>query len=347
MTRTARIAHLGLGAFARSHQAWYTQAVSDDWGIVAFPSRISPDLVNQGYRYGLIERGPVRDTVSVIDSVMATSVEALSNPDIAVVTMTVTEAGYLRGARPVQRLIDGLRSRRDIGGGPIALVPCDNVPLNGQVVKNALFALAEPEFTSWIGDNVSFVSTMVDRITPAATRADLAVAEELLGWRDSIPVVTEPFTEWVMQGSFPAGRPAWQNAGAQFVADVEPYERRKLWMLNAAHSLLAYRGLERGLVTVFEAWGTLSAEVEQLWTEAREVLTLDAGELDAWLATLRIRWENPRMEHLLAQIALGGEQKIPARIGAVITARAEAGLPPGTAELETIAAWERYEKATQ
>ena len=346
MSRPARIAHLGLGAFARSHQAWYTQAVSDDWGIVAFPSRVSVSLVDQGYRYGLIVRGPSSDTASVIDSVVATSTDVLSNPAIAMVTITVTEAGYLPGARSLRRLIDGLADRQTGGGGPIALVPCDNVPSNGTVLRDALLALAAPSLGGWIRENVSFVSTMVDRITPAATVSDLAIAEDLLGWRDAVPIVTEPFTEWVLQGNFPAGRPAWENAGARFVDDVEPYERRKLWMLNAAHSLLAYRGLERGFTTVFQAWESLRAEVEQLWSEAREVLGLDPQELDTWLAALRIRWENPRMEHLLSQIASGGEQKIPARIGAVIAARAEAGLPPGTAELETIAAWERYRKAS-
>jgi fructuronate reductase len=344
MARTARIAHLGLGAFARSHQAWYTQHASDDWGIVAFPSRVSPELVAQGFRYGLITRGPEADSIEVIDSVVATSEDPLAEPEVDIVTMTVTEAGYLPGARPVQQLADGLRMRRDAGGGPLTIVPCDNVSANGNVVRDLVLTLVAPDLASWIDDNVSFVSTMVDRITPAATPADLIIAEELLGWHDAVPVVTEPFTEWVLHGDFAAGRPEWEHAGARFVDDVEPYERRKLWMLNGAHSLLAYRGLELGFTTVNAAWGSLRPEVEQLWNEAREVLGLDSWELDSWLEALRIRWQNPRMEHRLSQIAAGGEQKIPARIGAVIDRRREAGLAPGTAELETIAAWERYRK---
>ncbi len=115
-------------------------------------------------------------------------------------------------------------------------------------------------------------------------------------------------------------------------------------MLNGAHSLLAYRGLELGLTTVFEAWRALAPEVEQLWREARAVLPLPLAEVDEWLAQLRIRWQNPRIEHRLEQIAQGGEQKIPARIGAVVRKRQEAGLPAGSAELETIAAWERYKE---
>jgi fructuronate reductase len=347
VTRTARIAHLGLGAFARSHQAWYTQTATDDWGIVAFPSRISDELVQQGYRYGLITRGPESDTVEVIDCIVATSVDALASHEIAVVTVTVTEAGYLPSASPPQRLVAGLRGRRESGAGPLAIVPGDNVPLNGAVLRKAILDAADPDLGAWINDNVSFVSTMVDRITPATTPADVRIAENLLGWHDAVPVVTEPFTEWVLQGDFPAGRPEWEKVGAQFVDDVEPYEQRKLWMLNGAHTLLAYRGLELGYQTVFEAWNTLASEVEQLWAEAREVVTLDATNVDPWLAELRIRWQNPRIEHRLEQIAQGGEHKIPARIGAVIRKREEAGLPAGTAELETIAAWERFKETVQ
>jgi fructuronate reductase len=346
--RAPRIAHLGLGAFARSHQAWYTQVAalpessSADWGIAAVTGRVGPALADQQFRYGLIVRGPESDTASVIESVVALDAGAIANPDVAIVTLTVTEAGYLIGSRPPQLIVEGLRERRRSGGGPIAVVPCDNVPGNAGVLRAAVIELAEPELASWITSNASFVATMVDRITPATTVADIRIAEELLGWADAVPVVTEPFTEWVLQGDFPAGRPAWERAGAQFVDDVEPYEQRKLWMLNGAHSLLAYRGLELGLSTVYEAWGALAPEVEQLWAEAREVLTLGPDDIDPWLRALRIRWQNARIEHRLEQIASGGEQKIPARIGAVIRRREEAGLQAGTAELETIAAFERY-----
>jgi fructuronate reductase len=344
--RAPRIAHLGLGAFARSHQAWYTQAASDDWGIVALSGRVVPELAAQDYRYGLIVRAPEADFVTVIESVVASVPEAIADPEIAIVTLTVTEAGYLPGARPPRVLVDGLRSRRDAGGVAISIVPCDNLPSNGQALREGVLAAAEPELATWIETQVSFVSTMVDRITPATTVADVEIAEQLLGWHDAVPVVTEPFTEWVLQGDFPAGRPEWERAGAQFVDDVEPYEQRKLWMLNGAHSLLAYRGLELGLTTIFEAWGALAAEVEQLWQEAREVLPLPADDVDHWLVGLRIRWQNPRIEHRLEQIAQGGEQKIPARILAPATKRKEAGLPVGVAETETVAAYMRYRRGT-
>jgi fructuronate reductase len=347
MTRTVRIVHFGVGSFARSHQAWYTASTGGDWGIAGHRGRVLGALAGQGYRYGMIVRGPETDSVTALDSIVATAdVASLANPEVALVTLTITEAGYRPGEPAPAELVDGLRQRRSAGAGPIAIVPCDNLPSNGRVIREAILALAEPELASWIDDSVSFVSTMVDRITPATTEADQAIASEALGWRDSVPVVTEPFTEWVLQGSFPGGRPAWENAGAEFVDDVTPYEDRKLWMLNGAHSLLAYRGLELGCQTVFEAYADpgLRAEVEQLWGEAREVLALDSESVDAWLAALRIRWANPRLEHRLEQIALGGEQKIAARIFTVDEARRRAGLPIGTAGVETVAAWQRYEQ---
>jgi fructuronate reductase len=347
MTRSPRIAHLGLGAFARAHQAWYTQEVSDGWGIVAIPNRstaILDRLREQEFVYSVVVRHPDFDVVGEMPTVVAISADALADPAIAILTMTVSEAGYLAGAHPIGLIADGLRARRAGGGGPIAMVPCDNVPANGRALRDVLLASVDADLASWIDDNVSFVSTIVDRITPATTDADRATARERLGWDDQIPVVTEPFTEWVLQGDFPAGRPAWERGGAQFVDDVEPYENRKLWLLNAAHSLLAYRGLETGHETVFDAWAdpVLAAEVEQLWVEAREVLELPPADVDEWLAALRIRWQNPRIEHRLAQIALGGEQKIPARILSVASRRKEAGLPVGVAETETVAAYMRY-----
>jgi fructuronate reductase len=366
MARQPRIAHLGLGAFARSHQAWYTQAASDDWGIVGLSGRVLEPLAAQGFRYGMIVRGPESDSVTEIDSVIgaaetwATGGAALADaaladaspesavladPAIAIVTLTITEGGYLPGQPAAATLVSGLRARRESNAGPIAIVPCDNVPSNGRVIRDAVLSVAEPGLASWIDDTVSFVATMVDRITPAATEADREIASAALGWRDAVPVVTEPFTEWVLEGEFPAGRPGWEVAGAQFVDDVRPYENRKLWMLNGAHSLLAYRGLESGYETVSEAFAdaALQAEVEQLWADARVVLDLSADDVDDWLDALRIRWANPRLKHRLAQIAQGGEQKIAARIFSLDEARRAAGLPISTAGVETVASWLRYD----
>lgn len=377
-----RIVHLGLGAFARAHLLWYTQAANgsgtaEQWGVAAFTGRsaaAAQALARQDGRYTLLVRSPDGDAPTTIDALVAVHDgadedawrEYLRRPEVGVVTLTVTEAGYRRTstgaldrhdpdvARDVVtlsagdgavtapgRLVDGLRARRAAGTGPVAVVSCDNLPDNGRVARRVTLDLAsavDPSLAAWIEEHVSFVSTMVDRITPATTDADRAVVRKLTGREDRSPVITEPFSEWVLQGDFPAGRPRWEVAGARFVDDLEPYERRKLWLLNAGHSLLAYAGLARGLTTVAEAFADPScrAELEQLWSEAADVLTLPA---DDTTSALRERFANARIEHRLAQIAQDGSAKLPVRILAVAQARAVAGLPVGRAGAGVVAAW--------
>ena len=224
-----------------------------------------------------------------------------------IVTLTVTEAGYVRGGdggldteraehpddlaalrsdrtasvrTTPARLVAGLAARRAADAGPLAVVSCDNLPENGAAaarVVNDFAALLDAGLADWIDDNVSFVTTMVDRITPATTQDDIdAVPTELTGRADAGPVVTEPFTEWVLSGEFPGGRPAWEDAGARFVDDITPFEERKLWLLNGAHSLLAYAGSARGHQTIAEAVTDPVCRdwMIQWWTEASGNLTL-------------------------------------------------------------------------
>ncbi len=356
-----RIVHLGLGAFHRAHQAWYTQVANDSgegdgWGIAAFTGRTpaaAEVLAAQDAIYTLIERGSTKDTARLIESISSAAdggdetrwSDAVADPAVAIVTLTITEAGY-RATGPASagaRLVDGLRARRAAGAPALAVVSCDNLPENGTVVRDLVRGIAagEPGLVDWIDSTVSFVSTMVDRITPASTPHDQAVALELTGFADAAPVVTEPFSEWVLSGAFPSGRPDWEVAGARFVDDIEPFERRKLWLLNAGHSALAYLGLLRGRTTIAEAMADTVCRdaLEQLWAEASPVLPFDDAELDAQLATLRARFENARIEHRLVQIAQDGSQKLPPRILDVAAARAHAGLPVGSAEARTVAAW--------
>ena len=378
---TVRIVHLGLGAFARAHLLWYTQRANelsepaDRWGVAAFTGRsaaAAAPLRAQDGRYTLLVRSARLDEAEVVDALVSVHDGAdgdawrgyLRRPEVGVVSLTVTEAGYRRDAdggldlsdadvvgdlerdavdstTAPGRLVDGLRARRDAGAGQIAVVSCDNLPDNGAVLRRVTLEMAsavDESLADWIAQNVSFVSTMVDRITPATTDTDRAITFVLTGRSDRAPVVTEPFSEWVLQGDFPAGRPAWYRVGAQFVDDLEPYERRKLWLLNAGHTLLAYRGAQRGCSTVAEAFADplCRAEVEEFWSEAAEVLPLPT---ETALAALRERFSNPRIEHRLAQIGRDGSQKLPVRILAVAQARAAAGLPVGQAGAGVVADW--------
>ncbi len=348
--------HLGLGAFFRAHQAWYTDRAPDaaEWGIAAFTGRsaaLAETLRAQDCAYTLVTQGPSGPTfeqIASLSDVRAASdqdawLDYLSRPEVAVVTITVTEAGYHGGVGGAPaRLLAGLQARRSAGAGAISLVPCDNLPDNGPVLRAAVLSLAaEPGLSAWIEDHVDFVTTMVDRITPATTEADRLLVLERTGFDDRAPVVTEPFSDWVLSGDFPAGRPAWD---ATFVSDVEPYERRKLWLLNGAHSLLAYAGILRGHETVQQAVAdaTLRGWVEQWWDEAATRLPQDRGDTDDYRAALLTRFANPGIRHLLAQIAMDGSQKIPARILPSLRAERAAGRMP-TGSTRVLAAWARYQ----
>lgn len=376
-----RHVHLGLGNFFRAHQAWYTQHAPDagEWGIAAFTGRsprLAETLTAQDGRYTLVVREPGGDRFEPIDSVVAAHAASdhaawlgyLADPAVALVTTTVTEAGYLRGpaggvdaeavaadvaalradprapvATAPGRLVAGFLARRAADAGPLTLVPCDNLPENGTVLAEVVGATAElvdPTLAAWIEANVGFVTTMVDRITPATTPEVVALVATATGTEDRAPVVTEPFSEWVLAGEFRGPRPRWEEAGATFVDDVAPHERRKLFLLNGAHSLLAYAGSAAGHETVAEAMAdpAVRSWVESWWDEATAHLELPRPVLDAYRTALVARFANPAIRHLLAQIAADGSQKLPVRILPTLRAERTAGRMPVGA-VRALAGW--------
>jgi fructuronate reductase len=316
------------------------------------------------------DRPEVVSAVSEVSAELDDWRRCFARPELALVTSTVTEAGYRRAAdggldrddpevaadlaalrddgtdaevaTAPGKLVLGLAIRRahDLPG--VAVVPCDNVPDNGAMAERVIGELAtaaDPDLAAWITDNVSFVTTMVDRITPHTTDDDRA-AVRASGVDDPVPVVTEPYVEWVLSGDFPQGRPRWEDVGARFVDDVVPWEHRKLWLLNGSHSLMAYAATLRGHDTVEQAISdpVVRGWVEQWWDDAARHLPLPAEEIDAYRAALLERYANPRIRHLLRQIAADGSQKVPIRI--LPTVRAELGqgrVPTGAARV--LAAW--------
>ncbi|MGI5143040.1 MULTISPECIES: mannitol dehydrogenase family protein [unclassified Streptomyces] len=379
-----RILHLGLGNFFRAHQVWYTDRApgADEWGIAAFTGR-RPDAAEvlhaQDGLYSLITRGPDGDRFDVPAALSAVHpgtdhaawLDYWRQPALAVVSLTVTEAGYTRSAdgglgldrhdvradihalreNPSARvltaagkLVAGLEARRAVGLGPVALMPCDNLPGNGAVLERVVRELAErtgrPEPVEAVDKQAAFVTTMVDRITPATTDEHRAAVLAQTGLMDASPVVTEPFTEWVINGDFPAGRPRWEEAGATFTDDVTPYEERKLWLLNGAHSLLAYATPLRGHETVAEAVADPVCRewLEDWWMVACRHLTLPQEGLRDYRAALLKRFSNFRIRHGLAQIAADGSQKLPVRIVPALRRERERGeLPLGATRV--LAAW--------
>lgn len=362
-----RIVHLGLGAFHRAHQVWFTQRADPDWGIAAFAGRsntLADTLRAQDCRYPLVERGPDADTfhqmTALVRAYGADRAELfnqlVADPDVAVLTLTVTEDAYrpdpadviadaaaLRGGGTPHtvpgRLLAALRARRLSGAGPIAVVPCDNLLANGARIRAALFELAtgvDRDLAAWLADQVSFVDTVSDRITPATTGGDLALVASATGLADRAPVVTEPFAEWILSGEFPAGRPAWERAGAVIVDDIRPFERRKLRLLNGAHLLLALTGPRRGHDTVAEAMAdpVLRRLTEEYWASA----THGVPQAGAYLQQLRTRFDNARICHSLLQITMGAEAKLRERIVPLVDELLANGADP-TPALRVVAAW--------
>ena len=276
----------------------------------------------------------------LVEKITEAFTSAIANPQTAIVTLTITEAGYGMDASghvdtvnppaTLHRLAVALETRRRVNGQPIAVVSCDNMPSNGVLLKVAmgdLFASFGAESVAWMNANVSFVSTSIDRITPKTTEADIATVLAETGWDDCSPVVTEPFRDWVLEGDFPLGRPAWENAGARFVDHIEPFENRKLWLLNGSHSLLAYAGQLRGHETVAQAIAdeTCLEWVEEFWNEAVQHLPADGLDLPNYRAALLGRFRNGKIAHRLAQIAIDGSNKLRVRIAPVAKAEIAAG----------------------
>lgn len=370
------IVHIGTGAFHKAHQAVYTDTALEhggDWRITGVSLRsadVARTLNPQNGRYLLLTRDEEGDSarlIASIDRVLVAPedpeavIAAIADPATRIVTITVTEKGYgvdratggLDPAHPaiaqdlaamvptglIGFLVAGLARRKT----PLTILSCDNLPENGHITRRLVTEFArhrDPALADWITKNVRFPSSMVDRITPAATDKTLADAAALLGHPDAAAVETEPFTQWVIEDDFAAGRPAWDKAGAVFVADVAPYEKMKLRMLNGAHSLLAYAGFIAGYDTVAEAMkdANLRRIAERQMIAAAATLPPVPGiDLDAYRVELLARFANSAIAHRTYQIAMDGTEKLPQRITAPM---AESDTPEAFAF--AIAAWMRY-----
>ncbi|MEO6826515.1 MAG: mannitol dehydrogenase family protein [Microbacteriaceae bacterium] len=292
-------------------------------------------LPEVGLDLALIERELIRDPADVAGAATKIGEEAASHTAIGL-------------------LVRGLARRYRRGGPPLTVLACDNVVNNGAMVKRVVLSLAaavqveEPVRAGWLGwleESVSYPSSMVDRITPAATDHDHAEAFALLGLEDEALVVAEPFSQWVIEDDFAGPRPAWERAGAILTADVTPFERAKLRILNATHSLLAYIGVLAGYATIADAVAD-----DQLRAIARRILdddilpTLQAPEgldLARYRDEVLSRFANPALAHTTIQIAMDGSQKLPNRVLGTASDRIAAGyVPAGLAFV--IAAWIRF-----
>ena len=386
------IVHLGLGAFFRAHGALYIeeamQESGGDWGILGVSLR-HPDLRDrlapQDYAYTACELGPDGETLRIGTAVQSMLVvpenpgallDAMADPSIRIVSLTVTEKGYCHApstgkldfshpdivadlANPEQPvsapgfLCRALDRRRKAGLTPFTVLCCDNLPENGAMLRGIVLELAarmDADLASWIEAECAFPSTMVDRIVPATTDADIERLAERTGVFDAAPVMHEPFRQWVIEDRFTGGeRPDLGAVGVELVDDVRPYEHMKLRCLNGTHSALAYLGYLAGAETVSEAVArpALSGFIRHLWSnEIIPVLTPPPGvDLHAYADALMARYANPGIRHRTWQIAMDGSLKLPQRLLGSIAENLAAGHAPEGLFL-VIAAWMRYTSGT-
>ncbi|MBV8448858.1 MAG: mannitol dehydrogenase family protein [Hyphomicrobiales bacterium] len=353
------------------------------WGIVAASLRHTSTrdaLAPQDGLYTLAVNSAEGEQLRVIGALRglivapenpAALLAALANPTIRIVTLTVTEKGYCHDpatgelnedhpdiradlstpSRPRSTtgfLAEALRLRRAAGTAPFSIVSCDNLPANGQTLRRVLArhaSLSDPDLGAFIAGEVAFPSTMIDRIVPATTDTDRADLSQRLGLSDAWPVITEPFTQWVIEDDFPQGRPRFEEYGAELVRDVAPYETMKLRLLNASHSTLAYLGYLAGYETIAETVGNKSFArlVAGLMDEEMgPTLSLPAGaDVEAYKRALLERFRNPALRHRTWQIAMDGSQKLPQRLLAGARERIAVHAPITRIALG-VAAWMRY-----
>jgi mannitol 2-dehydrogenase len=284
--------------------ALYTHELAQsgsDWAIVGLglmpaDTAMADALGRQDYLYTLTERMTGSATTGVIGSLIDMRIASadhniaeatITDPMVAIVSLTITEAGYREPATGQTSTCDVLAqcldARRTANGAPLTILSCDNLPGNGDVTKRAVLAAARRrsvELATWVETTCTFPNSMVDRITPAATTADSQWLHSELGIDDQRPVVAEQFRQWVIEDNFAAGRPNWESVGVLFTDNVHQWELYKLRMLNAGHSCLAYLSALAGVTYVDEAMAhsVIRPYVEQLLSdEAVPTLSEIAG----------------------------------------------------------------------
>ncbi len=337
---TPAIVHIGVGGFHRAHEAVYTDdllglGLAREWGICGVGLRpedapMRDALVPQDGLYTLLTRDAGGDNARVIgslvrylyapDSEQAVR-DVLASPQTRLVSLTITEGGYGLGpgGRPgaaFSLLADALQARRAAGTPAFTVLSCDNLPGNGDAAKRALLAAApDPALAQWIEESAAFPNSMVDRITPQTTDADRELVRAEFGLADAWPVVCEPFKQWIIEDRFADGRPPWEQAGAQFVPDVAPYEAMKLSLLNGSHFAMAYLGFLAGFGTVpaVMADPDFRAFITRLMDDELTPLLppVPGINLAEYKATLLHRFGNPVIKDQIARLCQNGSGKFP------------------------------------
>lgn len=375
-----RIVHFGVGNFHRAHQAWYTSKL-EDWfitGVVMSNEKLYSELLESKYRYTLgiwDADGLSTEEICVFDNVILASknsndvIEVIADPKTQIVTLTITEKGYHLDANgkcldwdstPIKRdlhsdqpitaigiLVAGIVKRHNMQGTPLTVISCDNLSNNGKKLGKLIFEFIskkEPRSVQWMLENVVFPCTMVDRITPHLSESAIREIQSV-SVKSKLPVVgTEAFSEWIIEDRFNVSKPDWEKQGAKIVVDVASFEERKLRLLNAGHSFLAYSGLKKGYEFVHEAIAdkTLKSDVKLLWDETGMTVSVPASNsLDEYRKAILNRFSVRSMRHSLNQIAMDGSIKLKERLRPVWEVRCKLGLSSPMI-LKAVSVWAEF-----
>ncbi|WP_417425365.1 mannitol dehydrogenase family protein [Hoeflea sp.] len=387
-TLSPGVLHVGIGNFHRAHQASYFHRLFElgqdhDWaiigaGVMQFDAAMRQKLAGQDWLTTIVGLDPEGYKASVIGSMIdfiaidpGKLIVAMTDPQIRIVSLTVTEGGYFLSAEtggfdpthpaiirdaaaPGQPqtvfgvIIAALKARRDAGLAAFTVMSCDNLPENGHVARATILGLAQmadPEFAEWIASNVAFPNSMVDCITPATGSREIDLVRTTFGIEDAAPVVCEPFRQWVMEDDFPQGRPSLEKVGVEFVANVAPYELMKLRILNGGHAAIAYAAALLGHHYVHDAMADpLVAGFLAKLTQDEILPTVPAipgVSMNDYVATVAKRFSNAALGDTIPRLCLDGSNRQPKFILPTIEARLAAGQPVNGLALE-VALWCHY-----
>lgn len=358
-------------------------AEGGDWRIIgaSLRSAVARDqLTSQEGLYTVVARDVNHETLRIIGAIdrvlfapedPAALISVLSDPGTQIVTLTITEKGYCH--EPATGCLDRnnpdiiadindlnlpqtapgflvaalLKRRRQQSGG-MTILSCDNLTDNGKVTQSVILELAsliDPALCGWIEREISFPSSMVDRIVPAITKQDRQYVENVIGLIDQCPVITEPFSQWVIEDRFVTGRPKWETGGATFVESVAPFEKIKLRLLNGSHSCMAYMGHVMGIEFVHEVIANHSIKKlikRMMDDEITPTLSPPSNfDLSLYKNNLIDRFSNAAVPHKTSQVAIDGSQKLPQRLLEPIRERLACGQSIRILCLG-VASWMRY-----
>lgn len=354
-----------------------------DWGIMGISLRrpaVRDQLQPQNGLYTLVEQSNDSERLKVIGAIKSvlvapeapmTVIKAMAKPSIQIVSLTITEKGYchnpatgsLNETHPdiihdlenpqtprtaLGFIVAAIRCRRSLNIPLFTLLCCDNLPKNGKLLHNMVLRFAElldPGTAQGLDGCLYCPSSVVDRIVPATVPGDIEKLQQKTGLLDAGMVKAEPFRQWVIEDNFSMGRPAWEAFGANFVADVTPYEKAKLRLLNGSHSTLACLGYLAGYTYIHEAMAT-PAFVEFIRYMMRQEVepSLDVPtsfDLRQYQHDLCRRFSNAALNHQTYQVAMDGSQKLPQRLLHTVRHQLTHG---GSIDAHALAisAWMRY-----